>query len=149
MIWFYARLLLWQHALKLAARLARWTVTAAVLVTAAPVTVVTIAAVTVAWLRGWPPARLRRAAAWSLPMTATWLAVQAVTTRSLPAVLAAPYLGWRAGWHAFSLGNTAAGVRAVRAGRGPGRAADRLVGVGDADLPDRDRPGRAMPRRRR
>ena len=106
MIWFYARFLLWQHGLKLAARLARWTVTATILVMAAPVTVVTIAAVTVAWLRGWPPARLRRAAAWSLPMTGTYLAVQSVTTRSLSAVLGAPYLGWRAGWHAFSLGNT-------------------------------------------
>ena len=106
MIWFYAQLLLWQHALKWAARLTKWTVTAAAMTAAAPVTVVTIAALTVAWLRGWPPARLRRAAAWSLPMTAAYLAVQAVTTRSVAAVLAAPYLGWRAGWHAFSLGDT-------------------------------------------
>ena len=42
------------------------------MVAAAPVTVVTISAVTVAWLRGWPPAQLRRAAAWSAPMTAAY-----------------------------------------------------------------------------
>ena len=40
-------------------------------------------------------------------MTAAYLIVQAVTTRSLSAVPAAPYQGWRAGWHAFSLGNPA------------------------------------------
>ena len=51
----------------------RWTVTAVMMVAAAPVTVVAVVAVTVAWLRGWPPARLRRAAAWSLPMTAAYL----------------------------------------------------------------------------
>jgi hypothetical protein len=64
-IWFYAQLVLWQHTAKWAARLARWTVTSVVLIAAAPVTVVTVTAVTLAWLRGWPAARLRRAAAWS------------------------------------------------------------------------------------
>jgi hypothetical protein len=103
-IFFYAQLLLARHALQWVSRLIKWTVTAAVLVMAAPVTVVTAAAVTLAWLRGWPPARLRRAAAWSAPMTAAWLTVQVITTRSLSAVLAAPYSGWRAAWHAFSLG---------------------------------------------
>jgi hypothetical protein len=39
-------------------------------------------------------------------MTAAYLIVQAITTRSVSAVLAAPYQGWRSGWHAFSLGNT-------------------------------------------
>jgi hypothetical protein len=103
---FFAQFLIARAALKLTLRLTRWTIATILLVTAAPVTTVVITAVTVAWLRGWPPARLRRAAAWSLPMTGTWLAVQAVMTRSLPAVLAAPYEGWREGWHAFSLGDT-------------------------------------------
>ena len=43
----------------------RWTVTAAVLVAAAPITLVAAIAYTGAWLRGWPPAKLWRAAAWS------------------------------------------------------------------------------------
>ena len=106
MISFYAQVLIARHAMRWTLRLARWTVTAVTMAAAAPVTAVAAAGVTVAWLRGWPPARLRRAAAWSLPMTAAYLAVQAVTTRSLPGVLAAPYAGWREGWHAFSLGNT-------------------------------------------
>ena len=76
------------------ARLAAWTIGIIAAIMAAPVTVVTIAGLAVAWSRGWPPARLRRAAAWSLPMTAVWLAVTAVSTRSLGAVLAAPFTGW-------------------------------------------------------
>jgi hypothetical protein len=105
-ITFYAQFLLARTAFRLTARLFRWTVTAIIVVMAAPVTMVTVTAVTTAWLRGWPPARLRRGAAWSLPMTAAYLVVEAVTTRSIPAVLAAPYVGWRDGWHAFSLGDT-------------------------------------------
>jgi hypothetical protein len=105
-IFLYAQLLLARHAFRWTARLAKRTVTALVLVAAAPVTVVAAAAVTAAWLRGWPPARLRRAAAWSLPMTAAYLTAEAITTSSVPAVLAAPYAGWRDGWHAFSLGDT-------------------------------------------
>ncbi|HVB45749.1 MAG TPA: hypothetical protein VNF47_24000 [Streptosporangiaceae bacterium] len=136
-------------------------------------------------------------------MTGAYFAVETMTARSLPAVFAAPYLGWRAGWHAFSLGDTlrafalcapaaavdppgkdrprpepgsgnvaltdrkgrivigsvirtvghrwqpalaiprsAARAAAGRAGeRVSGAHADRLAGLGSADLPDRDRPG--------
>src|SRR5258708_7764942 len=106
MILFLMQLMMLRWLLRFAVRLARWTVTAVVMVAAAPVTVVAVASLAAAWLRGWPPVRLRRAAAWSLPMTGVYLTVQAATARSLPAVLAAPYLDWRAGWHAFSLGAT-------------------------------------------
>jgi hypothetical protein len=75
-------------------------------VAAAPVTCVAVTAFALAWARGWPPARLRRAAAWSLPMTATWLLVTAITTRSLSAVLGAPFGSWLASWHAFDYGAT-------------------------------------------
>jgi hypothetical protein len=88
------------------ARLAAWTIGFIAAVMAAPVTVVTIAGLLVAWSRGWPPARLRHAAAWSLPMTAVWLAVTAIGTRSLQAVIAAPFTGWLASWHAFDYGAT-------------------------------------------
>ncbi len=108
MIVFLAQLLFWRWLLRCGIRLARWTIGAVVMTAAAPVTVVTIAAVTTAWLRGWPPPRLRRAAALSLPMTGVYLAVQAITARSWQAALLAPYDGWRAGWHAFSLGDTPA-----------------------------------------
>jgi len=103
---FLAQLLFWRWLLRSAIRLARWAVAAVVMIAAAPVTTVTVTAVTIAWLRGWPPVRLRHAAAWSLPMTAVYLTARAVTARSWQAALAAPYLDWRAGWHAVSLGAT-------------------------------------------
>jgi hypothetical protein len=54
-------------------RLARSLVVAALLAAVWPVTVTGAAAVAGAWLRGWPPARLYRAAARSLPMTVVYL----------------------------------------------------------------------------
>ncbi len=54
-------------------RLARSLVFAAVLAAVWPVTVTGAAAVAGAWLRGWPPARLYRAAARSLPMLVVYL----------------------------------------------------------------------------
>ena len=93
---------------------------AAVMVAAAPITLVATVGLAGAWLRGWPPARLRRAAVWALPMTAVYLAGRAVQARTWQGVLAlAPVRDWRHAWHPAA----AAGwwrVRAVRAGRGPG-----------------------------
>src|SRR5262249_22291382 len=71
-----------------------------VAVAAAPVTTVAGTPLLVAL----PPVRLRRAAAGSLPVTAAWLLITAVTTRSIGAVLAAPFASWAASWHAFSYG---------------------------------------------
>lgn len=106
MISLYAAYLVLPFVFRWLARLAAWTIGLIVAVMAAPVTVVTLAGLAVAWSRGWPPVRLRHAAAWSLPMAATWLAVTAVTTRSLQAVIAAPFTGWLASWHAFDYGAT-------------------------------------------
>jgi hypothetical protein len=102
LIWFlvFPRLARW------ALYLAAWTGLIVAAVAAAPVTTVVVTGLVIAWGRGWPPARLRRAAAWSLPMPAIYLIVTAVTTRSLGAVLAAPFTGWLAFWHAFSYGAT-------------------------------------------
>jgi hypothetical protein len=102
LVWFLVFPCLIRWALGLAA----WTGLVIAAIAAAPVTTVAVTGLAVAWGRGWPPVRLRRAAAWSLPMTAIWLAVTAITTRSLNAVLAAPFTGWAASWHAFSYGAT-------------------------------------------
>jgi hypothetical protein len=101
-VWFlvFPRLLRWLLGLAAGAGL----VLAAV--AAAPVTTVAVAGFALAWGRGWPPVALRRAAAWSLPMTATWLLVTAITTRSISAVLGAPFGSWLASWHAFDYGAT-------------------------------------------
>ena len=83
--------------LRNAARVARWLVMAAAAAVVWPVTVVTAAGYAAAWLRGWPPVRLYRAAAWSLLVSMAWLAALMV---SMPGWLAArtPGRTWAADW---------------------------------------------------
>jgi len=116
LIWFlvFPRLARW------ALYLAAWTGLLVTAIAAAPVTTVTVTGLLIAWGWGWPPVRLRRAAAWSLPMTATWLTVTAITTHSLSAVLAAPFTGWAGSWHAFSYGATTTAFVLAAPLRGPG-----------------------------
>ena len=92
--WAYLRfhLLLW--SLRAAWRVIRWLVTAAVLITAAPVTVVATVAYTGAWLRGWPPVKLWRAAAWALPMTGVYLAGRALQAATWHGLAYAPVHDW-------------------------------------------------------
>ena len=59
-------------------RLARYLVSAAELTAAWPVTSIAAVAVAGAWLRGWPPARLYRAAIQSAPMTGIYLIAVAI-----------------------------------------------------------------------
>jgi hypothetical protein len=80
--WAYLRLHLLLWALRAAWRMLRWLVTAAILIAAAPITIVAAVAYAGAWLRGWPPARLWRAAAWALPMTGVYLAAHALHATS-------------------------------------------------------------------
>ena len=97
--WAYLRfqVLLW--ALRVTGRVLKWAVVAAVLIIAAPVTLVAVVAFTGAWLRGWPPARLWRAAAWSLPMTGVYLAGRAFQARTWEALALAPVHDWERAWH--------------------------------------------------
>jgi hypothetical protein len=90
--------------LRTAGRLLVWALLAAVLVAVAPLTLVTATALFGAWLRGWPPARLWRAARWALPMTAIYLAGRAVQARTRQALALAPARDWAAAWHAASAG---------------------------------------------
>lgn len=83
---------------------------AGVLVAGAPVTVVALVSAGAAWLRGWPPGRLYRAAAWSLPMAAAWLAAIALRDRAGAPVAEAPYLAWRAMWHLIAAGSVARAI---------------------------------------
>ena len=104
MIAFVIQLLFFRWLIKWGLKLAGWLAAAVIAVAAAPVTAVALTGYVTAWLRGWPPSRLRRAAAWTLPMTAVYLTAETITTRTPRAVLAAPYRDWLASWHAFSLG---------------------------------------------
>jgi hypothetical protein len=75
-----------------------WLLAAALAVAAWPVTIVAAVGYGAAWLRGWPPARLWRAAAWSLPMTAVYFTGEALRLRSWPAVALAPASDWADAW---------------------------------------------------
>jgi len=103
-MWWYlrARLLLW--LLRVTGRVIRWAVLVAVLAAAAPVTVVAGVGFAGAWLRGWPPARLRRAAVWALPMTGVYLAGRALQAGTWQALAWAPVRDWRHAWHLVAAG---------------------------------------------
>jgi len=96
------RFTLW--LLRAAGRALRWLALAAVLAAAAPVTLAAAVGFAGAWLRGWPPARLRRAAAWSLPMTAAYLAGRALHAATWHAFALAPLRDWQAAWDQASAG---------------------------------------------
>ena len=106
--WAYLRfqVLLW--GLRATWRVLKWAVTAAVLIAAAPITVVAAVAFAGAWLRGWPPAKLWRAAAWSLPMTGVYLAGRALQARTWRALALAPVHDWERAWHLTQAGQVVA-----------------------------------------
>jgi hypothetical protein len=103
-----ARFLLW--LLGKAGRVLRWLVLAAVLVAAAPVTIVAAVGFATAWLRGWPAARLRRAAGWSLPMTGVYLAGRALHAATWTTFALAPVRDWRTAYHVAAAGQVIRGL---------------------------------------
>ena len=94
--WIKLTVCLW--LLRKAVRLAGWLLLAAAAVAAWPVTVAAAAGYAAAWLRGWPPARLRRDAAWALPVTAVWLFAAALHAPGWRAVALTPARDWEHGW---------------------------------------------------
>jgi hypothetical protein len=76
-------------------RLARSLLAAAVLLLAWPVTMVAVVGGVAAWLRGWPPARLYRAAVRALPMTAVYLMAVALRSHGWRVVLLIPVRDWQ------------------------------------------------------
>ena len=96
-VWAWLKLTACLWLIRKAFRLAWWLLLAVAAIAAWPVTIVTAAGYTAAWLRGWPPVRLYRAAAWSLPVTAAWLITLEI---QVPGFLAArdPRRTWAGGW---------------------------------------------------
>ena len=97
--WIRLTVCLW--LLRKAVKAAGWLLLAAALW---PVTVVAVTGFVAAWLRGWPPARLRRAAAGSLAVTAVWLILVAVRQRSGQALALTPTPDWAHGWQHLDAG---------------------------------------------
>ena len=111
MITRYLTLVALRGAVRLAGRLIRVAVIAAVLLAAAPVSLVAGYSAALAWLLGWPPRRLYAAALWCLPMLAVWLAwtgLRAPSGGALAAVATAPYHAWLSMWHLAAAGSVAA-----------------------------------------
>jgi hypothetical protein len=104
-MWWYLRIRFTLWLLRAAWRLTRWLALAAVLAAAAPVTIVAAVGLLGAWLRGWPPARLRRAACWSLPMTAAYLAGRGLQAHTWRGFALAPVHDWERAWDQASAGH--------------------------------------------
>ena len=81
-----------------------WLLLAAVAVTAWPLTVVAGIGFLAGWLRGWPPARLWRAACWSLPMTAVYAIGEAIRLHAWPAIALAPASDYGHAWQLLAAG---------------------------------------------
>ena len=96
-VWAWLKFTACLWLIRKAFKLTWWLLLAVAAVAAWPVTVVTAAGYIAAWLRGWPPVRLYRAAAWTLPLTAAWLAAVEIQA---PGFLAArdPGRTWAGGW---------------------------------------------------
>ena len=79
-VWSWLKLTASLWLLRKAVKGAGWLLLVLAMLAAWPLTLVTLAGYAAAWWRGWPPARLSRAAAWSLVLPAAWLAAARATT---------------------------------------------------------------------
>jgi hypothetical protein len=96
-VWSWLKLTVCLWLLHKAVKAVRWLLLAVAAVATWPVTLVAVTGYAAAWLRGWPPTRLYRAAAWALPVTAAWLVILEVR---MPGWIAArtPGRAWARGW---------------------------------------------------
>jgi hypothetical protein len=103
--WGYLRFKLAMFVLRLVGWTLLLTLLTAVLVAAAPITLVAAVGLAGGWLRGWPPSRLWRAAAWSLVMTGVYMVGVAFHAANWRAFALAPVRDWVLAWHAASHGD--------------------------------------------
>jgi hypothetical protein len=99
-VWTWLKLTVCLWLLRRAVKAAGWLLLLTVAIVLWPVTVVTVTGYLAAWLRGWPPARLGRAAAGSLPVTALYLLTAVLLGQhDGRAAALAPVRAWAHGWH--------------------------------------------------
>ncbi|MGD0062263.1 MAG: hypothetical protein ABSB76_02345 [Streptosporangiaceae bacterium] len=97
-VWSLVKLTVALWLIRLAAKITGWLILLALAVAAWPLTLTAAAGYAAAWLRGWPPVRLYRAAAWFLPGTAVWLAALAARGHGWRAAALAPAQVWEHSW---------------------------------------------------
>ena len=106
-VWGWLKLTISLWLLRKIIKVGGWLLLAAIAVAAWPVTAVAAAGYGAAWLRGWPPARLRRIAAWALLPAGLWLAIQGARLHRWRPVALAPVQTWDHGWSHLAAGSLA------------------------------------------
>ena len=96
--WAWLKFTIFLWLLRKTLKLTGWLLLATIVIAAWPVTLVAAAGYAAAWLRGWPPARLYRTAAWALAASGAWLAALEVRTPGWRPALLAPGQAWARGW---------------------------------------------------
>jgi hypothetical protein len=120
-IWSWLRLTAALWLIRKGFKVIGWLIVATVAVAAWPLTAVAAIGFLAAWLRGWPPARLWRAAAWALPMTAVYAIGQAIRLRAWQAVALAPVNDYGNAWRLLAAGASCApGCSSPRSRSRPG-----------------------------
>jgi hypothetical protein len=97
-VWSWLKLTAALWLLRRGVRFLGWALLFAAVTAAWPLTAVTAAGYGMAWWRGWPPARLRRAAAWALPGSGACLLAAALRLRALRAAGLAAARDWQHSW---------------------------------------------------
>jgi hypothetical protein len=105
-VWSWLKLTACLWLLRKAVKAVRWLLLAAAAVATWPVTLVAVTGYAAAWLRGWPPTRLYRAAAWALLVTAAWLFIMEVRTPGWIATRT-PGRAWARGWNHLAVAGLA------------------------------------------
>jgi hypothetical protein len=98
-VWSWLKLTAFLWLLRRAVRLGRWLLLGMLALAAWPVTLVAAAGYSAAWLRGWPPVRLRRAAASFLPFTVLWLVADALELHGWRGIAPGLAGDWEHGWY--------------------------------------------------
>jgi hypothetical protein len=97
-IWSFLKLTAFLWLLRTTFRAGKWLLLAALLIAAWPLTLTAAAGYGAAWLRGWPPARLRRTAACALVPAGSWVVIAAARLHAWQPAAAAPLQAWEHGW---------------------------------------------------
>ncbi|MGD0607492.1 MAG: hypothetical protein ABSA53_28405 [Streptosporangiaceae bacterium] len=97
-VWSWLKLTIALWLIRKAFKAAGWLLLAALAVAVWPLTLMTATGYAAAWLRGWPPARLRRTAAGTLAVTAVYLLAAAARQHGWRALALTPARDWAHGW---------------------------------------------------
>ena len=101
-VWSFLKLTIFLWLIRKLIKAFGWLLVAAAVVAAWPVTIVAAAGYGAAWLRGWPPARLARTAAWALIPAGTWTALQGARLHAWQPAVLGPARTWERSWSALS-----------------------------------------------